>query len=492
MNRITIIFYLLLFNHQAISQTVIELDLSKAIKLALSQNRQVENAFLDRVIQKYDLYIVEDQFLPQYSLNANAAHTSSHTDESESARTNNYSSSAVASLNNKIGGQWAVSATQQGNYIESENDTQSESLVLSYTQPLLKGAGREISTADLTQAQRAEVANKLNLETTLSQLITHVIKTYRSYVSAVEGLKITRLSLQRSVEQGKITHELIKSGRLPAVEHIQSETDIANQQLSLRTAENNADQARVTLLQLLRLKPQTQLKIDDELTVKRPTLDFKSLAISVFTHRRDYRLSLLAVENAELALALAKDGSLWQLDIVVDYNLARTSTEGSDPVDSKGYAVNLQLQLPLSDKLPKRRIIAARIALRKIRNNLDTLKERIDLELVNAKRDIDIRWQQLGLSQRALDLSSQQLELEKAKLKAGRSSNFQVVTFQNNLLIAENNYLNARISYLDALTDLDETLGMTLQHWGYHLSLKDQEKYWSDSIDSSMPSRFGL
>ena len=47
----------------------------------------------------------------------------------------------------------------------------------------------------------------------------------------------------------------------------------------------------------------------------------------------------------------------------------------------------------------------------------------------------------------------------------GRTSNFQMVRFQNDLVIAQNNELSNKISYLNSLTTLDQILGATLDTW---------------------------
>ena len=48
---------------------------------------------------------------------------------------------------------------------------------------------------------------------------------------------------------------------------------------------------------------------------------------------------------------------------------------------------------------------------------------------------------------------------------AGRSSNFQVLSFESDLQNAENARLSTVIAYLNAQTQLDLTLGMTLESW---------------------------
>ena len=64
-----------------------------------------------------------------------------------------------------------------------------------------------------------------------------------------------------------------------------------------------------------------------------------------------------------------------------------------------------------------------------------------------------------------LNYSAQQLQAELARLQAGRSSNFQVVSFQSQLQNAESAELGAVIGYVNALTTLDQVLGTTLDTW---------------------------
>ncbi len=80
------------------------------------------------------------------------------------------------------------------------------------------------------------------------------------------------------------------------------------------------------------------------------------------------------------------------------------------------------------------------------------------------------RWRQYEISQRALDLSHRKLDIEREKLQSGRSSNFQVLSFESDLRNAESARLNALIAYLDAQASLDQTLGTTLESWDIDLN----------------------
>jgi outer membrane protein len=97
------------------------------------------------------------------------------------------------------------------------------------------------------------------------------------------------------------------------------------------------------------------------------------------------------------------------------------------------------------------------------------LKDNIEIEIMDAVRNINIKWEQVKLAQRSRDLSKQQLDIELEKLKVGRSENFQIVIFQNDLIRAENNEIRAKMDYLNALTNLDALLGTTLERWGVNI-----------------------
>ncbi len=446
------------------------MNLAEAVALALQQNRIVENAYLNRILDKFDLQLADDEFAPQYNIGSSVQYDSYYQDPDGRDARHSYGANASVTLNVPTGGQFALTAAHNAS-IDDSDDYQ-DSVTLGFSQPLLKGGGVTVGTASWVFAQRAELSNLLNLESTLSDVIVNIIKQYRSYVSAVRGLEITRLSLQRSQEQLEITRELINSGRLPQVELVQSETDVANQELDLRSTENDLDAARITLLRLLRLPPETQLELSESLQVAAYDRELEELKRLAFNHRNDYAQAQISVENAELELALAQNNQLWQLDAEVSYGLSRSGDNNPVPLEKLDspqqgdVTVGLQLSIPLSDLSQRRQLVAAKISLQQARNALQELEEDIVFELLNAHRDLQIRWEQLALTKRSLELSRKQLELEQEKLKVGRSSSFQVVSFQNSLVEAENSYLDAQIAYLNALTDLDQLLGTTLQHWG--------------------------
>jgi len=82
---------------------------------------------------------------------------------------------------------------------------------------------------------------------------------------SLSSLKIAELALKRAQETVITDSELIKAGRLVAVDLVQSETSVANKKLSLRNAQNTADTDRYRLGKVMQSLP---VGVQGGLTVK--------------------------------------------------------------------------------------------------------------------------------------------------------------------------------------------------------------------------------
>jgi len=131
------------------------------------------------------------------------------------------------------------------------------------------------------------------------------------------------------------------------------------------------------------------------------------------------------------------------------------------------------LSIPFRDLTLEQGYISAKINVDKTELNLEKLRDTIEIDIKDAIRDVEIKMKQVTLAQQSRKLSEKKLEIETEKMKAGRSTNFQLVTYQNDLVTAQNNELSAIITYLNALTTLDRTLGTTLAKWSIKVEARN-------------------
>ncbi len=444
-------------------QNAFEFPLEEAIALAVRDNRLVKSAYVQRISQKFDLYVSEGKFYPRLLLT-----TSALTGKVNSTSSNSKDLVASATLTLPTGATVALSSVQGRGSAAGTSSATSVTL----TQPLLKNGGIDANMASVRTARLDEEINRLALKATLSQTVAQVIYAYRELLRAQEQKVIAEAALARSKDLYEVNRSLIAAGRMAEVEILQTQAEVANREVALEEAENQIDTARLVLVALLALEPRTPLFATAPSKVDWTPTDPTRALEAALAGQPDYLAAKVQVERAKINLDYAKNQQLWDLSLVATRTQSRGSgtSLGTTDIQSAGVrtestVAGLQLTIPLGDRTIKQAEVRASVDLQTQDLKLLETRQTVEHRIRDAARNIQTRWRQLELSIKARDLSRQKLEAEKEKLQVGRSSNFQVLSFEGDLRNAENARLNAQIAYLNALTDLDERMGKTLDVW---------------------------
>jgi len=120
-----------------------------------------------------------------------------------------------------------------------------------------------------------------------------------------------------------------------------------------------------------------------------------------------------------------------------------------------------------------RSYLGAKNSLEKAKLSFDKLKADIEINVQSAIRNVDSNYRSLLSARQAKELAERKLNIEREKLGAGRTTNFQLVSFQKDVQTAQINESSALTSYLNSLTSLDDTLGTTLATWQISVKAED-------------------
>ena len=451
-----------------------EITLAEAVQLALRSNRTVKSSYLDRVVQKFDLKVARDQFSPDVDLDASAGYTGSETQTqgSSDATTSDLSlaSTLTAKQEFKTGGtltfSWARNDSLADTNSSAENRTGANTWTVKFTHPLLKGAGVDVNTATLTLAELSEQSNLLSHRDTISATVNATIRAFRAYAQRARQNAIIQASLERSQAHLEMNRLLIELGRMPANEIIQSESNLANQEFAHETALNDLDNARLGLLKVLDLPRGTRLTPLEETDLPTVHPDPDRCLKTAFRNRADFINARMALERAQIQLLLAQDNQKWDLDFTSQLSAGDTEQRTAADTETYNWNIGLRLAVPLYGDLTREQtLLSARTGLKKAELALEEIKQNITLEVQDAIRVVEIRLKQVGMAKRSRELSAKKLSVEQEKLKVGRTTTFQLVSFQNELVDSQNAEVNARVDYLNSLTDLDTILGTTVKTW---------------------------
>jgi outer membrane protein len=484
----------------------VQLTLPEVVKLVFQQNRDLKNAALDRIVQKQELKEAESKFNPTFTPNLSAtlnhqfrtSNGSTSGGDSTSPDTSNSDSSTTTTTNNSSGSTGSNSGADNssessigsgnslklgdrseltygaqlsinwlspiGTKLSTTTSPFSKSMDVTITQPLLRGAGHRINTMSVKNARLGERKNILNLQQTQIDKLTDTVIAYRNLMKNQEAVRIQELALNSKRRQLEGIKALVNAGRKPQSELIQTEKSIADTERSLILAKNTHAQANSDLLKLIEadqafmiLIPNADVDAIRQSNLPRVNHSSQNLLAIAYKNRTDYQQTQFDIETEKSNLLLAKDNRRWNLDLQTTGNIS----------DSPRISAGLVLSRTFGEQSTKTEQIRREIGVQKNENKRSQLTNTIRQEVNDRLRDLSSNLTQVTASQRSREFAQQQLDVAQTifRRRGGQITLFEIIQKQDDFVTAQNEELQAKIDYLNAITTLEKTVGLTLEQW---------------------------
>lgn len=457
----------------------VELTLNDVIILGLENNRTIKNQYLERIVQRQDLIVAEDKFNPNFTPKL-SINWSDITQGNSTVIANGLVLSAGLVIKIPTGGElnmsW-VGQRQQQNYQgsgSSDQDVLRQNLALVFKQPLLRGAGAKVNRVDIEVARITETINLLKLKSILIDTITEIIISYRNLLKAQEQVKIDLQALENAKKTVENTQFLIDAGRKPRADLITVQSQVADREIVLLSSRNNLKQTRLNLLGLLDIDEDVNIIASDNLEIQPPILDIDQIRQSSLEHQPSYLTAKLNLEDAKTKLIVAENNRRWNIDLetVIKHDPAPNIIENRTELSA-----GLSFSKTLGDRSIERNFQRSRVNILQAENNLKEAIQKVNTDVTTNLQDIELNFKQVELTRRATELADLQLrnQVDKIKLGLPGATLLDLVQFQSELNTAKNRELNAKIEYLNALTNLEKSQGITLDTLGITLEQQPQQ-----------------
>ncbi len=454
----------------------LSLAIADVVQLVVENNTAIKNAYLDRLAQRQSLAVAEDKFNPDLTPrvvidlrrdeNGIIINSSEGVDLGAQVRT-------TLPLGSEINLNWRTLRRFErefGSREEFNRRRLDHQVQLQVKQPLLRGAGVRVNRASVEGARLSDRINQLDLKAILINQVTQAILLYRQLFQRQEELKIAQLTLENSRRLLEVTEALIEAGKRAPVQRIQGQADVAAQELRVLEAENALDRARLELLNLLELDRELLIVAEPPTAEEPPILEYQPLLAVAISHNPGYLKAQLSQKVAGYQLIEAADQRRWSLDWETQYNWLPSNLIQT----RSNFQTGLTLSQVLGDLTREQGFQQSQVNLSKAENTVNLEYAKLGIDLSDRLRDIQLTLEQVNQSETARVLAQQQLETEQTKLSLGiqGTSLTEIIRFQNDLALARQRELTALINYLNALTSLDQLLGVTLERWNLPLEIK--------------------
>ncbi len=389
----------------------------------------------------------------------------------------------------KGGGRFAVNLTSNFLRFLTGDDrvATSSALVASFTQPILRGAGRKIAAERLTQAER-DVLYSLRSFTRFRKTFTvSICSQYYGVLQARDRLTNNYNSYLRFQENLKLQRALAAEGR-------KSQSDLG----LLEQAELNAKNSWINSLQsykasLDRFKIQLGLSTDAAIILDMAELDrlhqdgLRQFNVSpedaakvALATRLDYYNARDRTIDAKRRVMVAADALKPGLDLVLTGNAGSTGTDNFQEIDfQRGrWSAGLDLDLPFDQKAKRNNYRAALIGLERARREESLAEDNVKLDVREAWRDLDRARLNYEVARVSLRLGERRVEEQELLAELGRATTRDLVDAQDDLTSARNNLTDELINHTIARLTFWQDMGI--------LFIKEDGQ-WEEVTDAITP-----
>src|SRR5579871_4048799 len=307
-------------------------------------------------------------------------------------------------------------------------------------------------------SQDAVAASKLNYQDARDLIIRVIAGLYLDAQSA----RARADAAQTRVTDSQALYQLAKSkhdaGTATGVDLLRAQVQLANDQQVLLAAQNQHKQALLVLARNLGINPGVALELAEPLRFQ--PLQYaaaETIVGSALLARSDY-LSLASQRQQLVSQQQANHARYYpKVSLSGNYGELGRSIGSVQPT----YLIQGQIDFTIfdRDRTGADQELASRI--HRVDDQIADLRRGIEQDIRAALLNLESTAEQVTVSQQGQDLAERELKLTQDRFRAGVTDNIEVTTAQDELARAQENYILAVSSYVDAKFALARAAGAT-------------------------------
>jgi len=486
---------------------MLEMTLDECLNVALKNNLDIQLKVLDLEVSEEDVNIQKAPFDP--SINTQFYYVDSVSpntyvlEEVSKLKTTTMGKSMSFSQKLYTGTSYDVSmSTSRRKYnatLQGLNPAFDAELKLSMTQPLLKNLSPQVNKVYILIAMNNKRISSIDLKKKLSDTIFSVIDAYWNLVYAIEDLKAKEKSLGLARELLALNEAQIEVGTLPPVEIYQAKSAVAEREEAVIIAKNAVEEAQDELIYIMNLEKEDRLWWGVKIIPKEdPSPEFIETDLQRSISQalsRNYELkqSRINLKSWDIQIRYDKNQLLPEIDLkgslTLDGISGTSNYWGADypfegdyldayemmlERDYYSYNLTLDLEFPLFNRSARSSYAKSNIEKRKQIINIKKLENEIILEVKNLVRSIESNRKRIEVTEVAKVLAEKKLEVEEEKYKLGLTTNYTVLDYQEDLAIALNAEIKAKIDYRLSVASLKSLEGTLLDDYEFILESSER------------------
>ncbi len=361
-------------------------------------------------------------------------------------------------------------------------------------QPLLRNRSTDAARLSIRVAGADREGATASLRRSVTETVAAVERAYWALVAARQSVRVREEAVRLAEEQLGETQSRIDTGSAPRTELAQPRAELEHRRGELFASHEALARAE-NALKLLILDGTgdalwtQQFDPTEEVLLKVAPVDIAGALERAFAARPEIEIANSVVSRRRAETAYAKDGIWPRLDAVVSYD--RFGISGSaNPAASVGplppaldggfgksweslgrgdydaFRAGVELALPILNRTASGNAAVARHFQRQAEADVARVRKGIQAEVLDASAALETAGQRIEAARAGREAAETQLSAERDRYDTGMSTNFLVLTRQNDLSRARLDEISALTDYRMARTEMARATGSLLQDRG--------------------------
>lgn len=460
------------------AESGLELDLQRAIQLALAKNFSIQVQRFDPKIARERERSAWGRFDPQLDLTNNRSEATTRNRLTRDPVTNTASQVPFRDISQSSNWSAGVSGVtvwglgyDVGATTRKVGDDYETEVAFSLRQPLLRGAGKDANLAPIRIARNNVLSSEWTVKERIMQVITDVISVYNELHFAQENLEVARRSQELARQLLRDNIKRVEIGVMKPLDVTTAQAEVASREENVITTARAVKDQENFLKQLVTadLLPLIGKRVRIE---PPPTPGFKDNVLEGVAQalelRPDYRQAKLDLANRHINLAFEKNQALPRLDLTASLGLNGFDEDFEGSVrrlgsrDQSNWSAGAIFSFPLGNRTATGQVNAERLGVAQALVNLQRLEQDIIVDIDNARGAVVTARARIEATIEAARLARESLDAAQKRLIADTGTVFEVLELQENVANAETAALRAKADFNKAVGRYRQLTGTTL------------------------------
>jgi outer membrane protein TolC len=345
-------------------------------------------------------------------------------------------------------------------------------LVANITQPLLRGAGRNVAQENLNQAERETLYQIRSFNLYRQEFVVSIVSDYYRVLQRRDAVTNAENDYKLRVESRQRLEMEADAGRTNRFEVDQAKQSELNAMESYVQAQQNYQQELDTFKIRLALPTdanveldQNELKALENIGISQPDYEVDAAVETALIRRLDLATSMDRIDDAVRKVIVAENGLAADLDLTGGMNVGSSQPAGDSRLQfnqfNRGtYTFGFEAGLPLDRTKERNAYREALILLTQRQRQYDNDEDTVKLDVRQAYRALVLAAESYLIQKNSLELAQRRVESTSLLLQAGRLTTRDLLDAQDALLQAQNNLTTALVGHAIAKLSFFRNIGV--------------------------------